>query len=74
MQIGGKCLTLVEGTVYNFVSFMCFFSNNSFFAMIFSSLNTELKVHHCKNEPLPLKSMIFLIFEWFLVFESPYIT
>lgn len=22
MQIGGKCLTLVEGTVYNFVSFV----------------------------------------------------
>lgn len=74
MQIGGKCLTLVEGTVYNFVSFMSFFENNSFFAMIFSSLNTELKVCHCKNEPLPLKSMIFPIFEWFLVFESPCIT
>lgn len=68
MQFGGKCLTLVEGTVYNFVSFV------SFFAMIFSSLNTELKVCHCKNEPLPLKSMIFPIFEWFLVFVSPCIT
>lgn len=42
--------------------------------MIFSSLKTELKVYHCKNEPLPLKSIIFPIFEWFLVFESSYIT
>lgn len=66
MQIDEKLLTLVEGTVYNFVSFMCFCSKQ-FFCYVF--LHTEFKVYQCKTEPLPFYSLDSLTFKWSLVFK-----